>query len=46
MQGRIRMIDAIFWYTGLAAWVLIVLACVSMLAAAVNDRSVARRGYN
>jgi hypothetical protein len=39
------MIDALIWYTGLAAWVLIVLACVSMLAAEVNDRSVARRGH-
>jgi hypothetical protein len=39
------MIDAFFWYTGLAAWLLIVLACVAMLAAEVNDRSVARRGY-
>jgi len=39
------MIDALIWYTGLVAWVLIVLACVSMLAAEVNDRSVARRGY-
>lgn len=33
------------WYTGLAAWPLIVLACVSLLAALINDRSVARRGY-
>ena len=38
------MIDAFFWYTGLAAWVLIVLAGVSVLAAKANDRSVARRG--
>ena len=33
------MIDALFWYTGLAAWVLIVLAGVSMLAAEFNDRA-------
>ncbi len=39
------MIDAFFWCTGLVAWVLIGLACVSVLAAEVNDRSVARRGY-
>ncbi len=39
------MIDPLIWYTGLAAWVLIVLACVSVLTAEVNDRSVARRGY-
>jgi hypothetical protein len=40
------MIDALFWYTGLAAWMLIAFACVSMLAAEVHDRSVARRGRN
>jgi hypothetical protein len=39
------MIDAFFWYTGLAAWLLIVLACVSLLVALINDRFVARRGY-
>jgi hypothetical protein len=39
------MIDALIWYTGLAAWVLIVLAFVLMLAAEINDRSVARRRY-
>jgi hypothetical protein len=33
------MIDALFWYSGVAAWVLIALACVSMLAAEVNDRA-------
>jgi hypothetical protein len=37
------MIDALFWYTGLAAWVLIVLGCGSLLAAEVHDRYVARR---
>lgn len=37
------MIDALIWYTGLAAWVLIALACVSMLAAEINDRSTRRR---
>jgi len=40
------MIDNFFWCTGLAAWVLIGVACVSMLAAKANDRSVARRRYN
>ena len=43
--GVAFMIDALIWYTGLAAWVLIVLAFVSMLAAEINDRSVARRRY-
>jgi hypothetical protein len=40
------MIDTLIWYTGLAAWVLIALACVSILAAEVNDRSIARRRYD
>jgi len=40
------MIDALFWYTGLAAWVLIVFACASMIAADVHDRSILRRGRN
>jgi hypothetical protein len=39
------MIDTFFWYTGLAAWAVIALACVSILAAELNDRSVSRRGY-
>jgi hypothetical protein len=34
------MIDALFWYTGLIVWVLIVLTCVSMLAVEAHDRSV------
>jgi hypothetical protein len=33
------MMDAVFWYTGATAWVLIVLACVSMAAAELNDRA-------
>jgi hypothetical protein len=40
------MIDAFFWYTGLAAWALIGIACVSMFAAKINDRSVVRRRWN
>ena len=38
------MIDALFWYTGLAAWVLIAMGCISLLAAEVHDRSVLSRG--
>ena len=38
------MIDTLIWYSGLAAWTLIVLACVLLLAAEINDRSV-RQGY-
>jgi hypothetical protein len=41
------MIDALFWYSGVAAWVLIALACVLMLAAEVNDRARRRSlGHN
>jgi hypothetical protein len=38
------MIDALFWYTGLAAWVWIVFGCVSTLAIDAYDRSVMGRG--
>ena len=34
------MIDTLFWYSGVAAWVLIVLACVLLLTAEINDRFV------
>jgi len=40
------MMDALFWYTGLVAWVLIVSACMSMLAADLHDRSVRRRAHD
>ncbi len=40
------MIDALFWYAGLIAWLLIVFARVSMLAVEAHDRSVMRRGRN
>jgi hypothetical protein len=40
------MIDALFWYTGLAAWVLIVFGCVSTLVIEAHDRSVMRRARN
>lgn len=37
------MIDALFWYTGLVVWSLIVFGCISTLAVEVHDRSVLRR---
>ena len=41
------MIDALFWYTGLIVWVLIVLGIASMLAVEAHDRSVmTKRGPN
>jgi hypothetical protein len=38
------MIDALFWYTGLVAWALIMLGVVATLAIEAHDRSIARRG--
>jgi hypothetical protein len=40
------MIDALFWYTGLAAWCLIVFCVVSTLVVEAHDRSVLRRGQH
>ena len=42
-RGGAIMIDALFWYTGLTAWVLIAVAGISVLAADANDRSVQGR---
>jgi hypothetical protein len=38
------MMDALFWYTGLAAWIFIVFGVVSMLLIEAHDRSVLGRG--
>jgi hypothetical protein len=38
------MIDALFWYTGLAAWIAIAFGVVSTLVVEAHDRSVLRRG--
>jgi hypothetical protein len=38
------MIDTVFWCTGFAVWVLIVLGAVSTLIIEAHDRSVLRRG--
>jgi hypothetical protein len=38
------MIDALFWYTGLAAWIIIAFSVVSTLVVGAHDRSVLRRG--
>jgi hypothetical protein len=37
------MIDALFWYTGLIAWILIVFGVVSTLAVEAHDRKVLER---
>jgi len=37
------MIDTLFWYTGLAAWFLIIFGVVSTFVIDVHDRSVIRR---
>jgi hypothetical protein len=38
------MIDALFWYTGLVAWILIVFGVVSTLVIEAHDRSILQRG--
>jgi len=38
------MIDALFWYTGLVAWILIVFGVVSTLVVEAHDRSVLGHG--
>jgi hypothetical protein len=38
------MIDVLFWYTGLAAWILIVFGVVSTLVIEAHDRSAVMRG--
>ncbi len=40
------MFDALFWYTGLIVWVLIVFGVASTLAVGAYDRSVMRRARN
>lgn len=37
------MLDTLFWYTGIAAWIFVFFACITMIAAEVHDRSVQRR---
>jgi hypothetical protein len=38
------MIDALFWYTGLVAWIMMLFGLVSTLLIEAHDRSVLRRG--
>jgi hypothetical protein len=40
------MIDALFWYSGLVAWILIVFGVVSTLVIETHDLSVVRRGQH
>jgi hypothetical protein len=37
------MIDALFWYTGLIAWILILFGVVSGVVIEAHDRSVVER---
>jgi hypothetical protein len=37
------MLDALFWYTGLVVWILILFALVSALLIVAHDRSVLNR---
>ena len=38
------MIDALFWYTGLVTWILIVFGVVSTFVVEAHDRSVLGHG--
>jgi hypothetical protein len=38
------MINALFWYTGLIAWILIVFGVISTLLIEARDRKLAVRG--
>jgi hypothetical protein len=38
------MIDALFWYTGLVVWVLIVFGVISTLLIEAHDRKLLERG--
>ena len=38
------MIDALFWYSGLIAWILIVFGVVSTPVIEAHDRKVLERG--
>jgi hypothetical protein len=37
------MFDAIFWYTGLLVWILIVFGCVATVLIDAHDRSIIKR---
>jgi hypothetical protein len=36
------MLDALFWYTGFIAWIIIVFGWLSMLYGAVRDKALAK----
>ena len=38
------MVDALFWYTGLVTWILIVFGILSTLVVEAHDRSVLGHG--
>lgn len=37
------MLDALFWYTGVVVWMLIIFGCISMLLIDAHDRSIMKR---
>ena len=37
------MLDAVFWYTGLVVWILIVFDCVATVIIEAHDRSIVKR---
>jgi hypothetical protein len=37
------MVDAFFWYTGLAFWILVAVGAITLLAADASDRNFRHR---
>jgi hypothetical protein len=46
-NGReVSVLDALFWYTGLVMWILIVFACASTILIDAHDRSILSRKHD
>jgi hypothetical protein len=37
------MLNALFWYTGLIVWIVIVIGWLSMLCIGIRDKAILRR---
>jgi hypothetical protein len=43
--GRFGMLDALFWWTGVAMWAGFGIGCIGMAIVDAHDRSVLQRGH-
>lgn len=43
---EVSMLDALFWYTGLVVWILIVFAGASTILVDMHDRSILARKHD